>query len=423
MNVKESALKNKKDILKVYFKNKTLPNIFGRYPSFYVFSKLPLQDIEIDFSPTVQDNLLYIHIPFCYSVCKFCNLYKVPFSNQATVKQYLQKLHQELISISQNTKGAISCIWIGWWTPNLLTDRDVEELFSLVFKYFDIAKDAHIELDIHPAFIRKSTLDIYQKYGVRLLSLGVQSFSPQVIELANRWIQNDISLHSKLSEFNGYDFQIHLDFIVWLPSEHDYANIHDEIDKILKVTPIHSISVNTYENSFNTAFFSEWYRVSNEENQKKRRIAWDIEEYIKSKYGITRINSLFIKHFFTNRYNVIGVGAWAFWYLRWVGIYRNSLFQEYMIYNSQKKFFKFDILDEKIMYILHNWDMRELSFLYREQFGTYLYEDFPSYFEALDKRFFQFINDKHIYFTFGGNDIANFYLIDLYISRVYKYYD
>jgi len=73
-------------------------------------------------------------------------------------------------------------------------------LFEAIFEKFDVEENYHFELDIHPAFIRKTTLDIYEKYNVKLLSLGIQSFDSNVIELANRGIQNKVSLTEKLSE-------------------------------------------------------------------------------------------------------------------------------------------------------------------------------------------------------------------------------
>jgi coproporphyrinogen III oxidase-like Fe-S oxidoreductase len=75
----------------------------------------------------------------------------------------------------------------------------------------------HFELDIHPAFIRKTTLDIYKEYGVKLLSLGIQSFDENVIDISNRSIQNKVSLEKKLKELVPYNFNLHFDFIVGLP--------------------------------------------------------------------------------------------------------------------------------------------------------------------------------------------------------------
>jgi len=104
-------------------------------------------------------------------------------------------------------------------------------------------------------------------------------------------------------------------------------------------------------------------------------------------------------------------------------VYRNRLLSDYNDLYHEKNLFAFDDRDERIMYILHNWDRREVSFLYKEQFGTYIYHDFSDFFSSLDTKFYEYITDKHIFFKFPGDDFAAFQLVGLYLDKVSEFYE
>lgn len=411
-----SSLKN------IYFKNKTLPSLLTKYPSQYVFSKMDYKNVSLEYNDTFEKNSLYIHIPFCSSVCKFCNLYAIKKESSEQIQDYLYQLQWELSLISQKLKGNISHIWIWWWTPNLLSPKQTNDLLKHVFESFDISSDYHLELDVHPLFLWKELLEVYKEYNVQLLSLGVQSFNPEALKHAERSVMSQKILSAKIALINSYGIKVHLDFIVWLPN--DSLNFDYKIyDNFFKNLEIYSISVNKYENTFNTDFFRKWYRVWESNVNDKHRAVRDLEAYFLQNFGIRRNQSIFIKSFFRNRYNVIAAWSGAYWYLRWEWVYRNPLLKWYDTWGYwEKKFFKMSLRDEKIMYLYHNWDAHELSFLYKDQFDSYLVEDFPDFFKELKDSLYSFIDEKHVKFSFPGNDFADFILWGLLSKEIKQYY-
>ena len=406
--------------LHILYKNDLLPDIFTRYPSFYVFSKLKYEKQKIEYKNTTNWNLLYIHIPFCLSICDFCNLYKIPFKNRLQVSEYIDKLIIELIEKSKNIKWEISGIWIWWGTPNILDNNETIKLFNTIFENFKFKKEYSFEIDIHPNFITKDKISIYKEYWVDLLSVWIQSFEDTILKSINRGVQNNINILEKLKIINDFNINLHVDFIVGLPNDNYNINF-DKINNLFKNINIFSTSINKYENNINTQLYKDWYREEN--NNLKLQRVWKIETYILNTFWIKREKSFFIKHFFTSRYNVISCWAWAFWYIKDFGVYRNSFYNNYIKWNNEIKLFKFDNFEDKIMYILNNWDIEELSFLYKEQYWSYLYEDFNNFFENLDVKYYKNITDLHIKFLFKSDYIAKFKLIDLYYDKIKQYYE
>jgi len=401
--------------IKILNKINLLPDIFTRYPSFLFFHKLSYKNTKINFLDTKYWNLLYIHIPFCLSICNFCNLYKVPFKNNKETSTYVDILINELIEKSKKIKWNISGIWIWWGTPNIISDKDTLKLFNIIFTYFEISKDINFEIDIHPTFITENKIKIYKDFWVNLLSVWIQSFDTSILKKSNRENQNKIKINEKLKILNNFNIDIHIDIIVWLPW--DNLNIdYKKIDYLFKNIKIFSTSVNKYENSINTNFYKNWYRE--EVNYSKLEKVSELEKYIYDNFQVRREKSFFIKHFFTSRYNVISCWSGAFWYIRNFWVYRNELYSEYIKSSNNIKLFKFDDIDDKIMYILNNWDIEYISFLYKEQYWTYMYNDFSDFFENLDKRYYKNITDNHIRFLFKSDYIAKYKLIDLYFDKI-----
>jgi coproporphyrinogen III oxidase-like Fe-S oxidoreductase len=88
--------------IKIYKKNSLYADFLFSYPSTYLFQKfIPSAEIDIHkllSSSMSQNNILYIHIPFCYHICDFCNVYKekVDFS---LIEDYLSLLFLEIIEV------------------------------------------------------------------------------------------------------------------------------------------------------------------------------------------------------------------------------------------------------------------------------------------------------------------------------------
>ena len=181
---------------------------------------------------------IYIHIPFCKSICSYCDFCKVLY-NEEWVKLYLQKLKEE---IKDRYMGEnIKTIYIGGGTPSCLSYVYLDYLLKLtdLFK-----KDSLIEFtfECNIEDINEELLDLLKKYHVNRLSIGIESFDKNNLEFMKRTNDyKDVYNKIKLIRNKGFN-NINLDLIYALPNE-TLNVLKKDINKILKLKPEH---ISTY---------------------------------------------------------------------------------------------------------------------------------------------------------------------------------
>lgn len=125
---------------------------------------------------------VYLHIPFCKSICSYCNFCKM-FYNEKMVDRYLDCLEKEIKSRYQGE--VLDTIYIGGGTPSCLSLKQLERLFQIV----DILKKSNdFEYTIECNFdsMTKEKLELFQKYEVNRLSFGLESISSKNLKLLER---------------------------------------------------------------------------------------------------------------------------------------------------------------------------------------------------------------------------------------------
>jgi oxygen-independent coproporphyrinogen-3 oxidase len=150
---------------------------------------------------------LYIHIPFCDSICSYCDFPKY-LSSTNLQKRYLSALKEELRKINQ--KELKTC-YIGGGTPSSLSPTLLEDLLSFVKNKFVISGE--FTLEANPENLSEEKIKILASSGINRVSLGVQTFNKDILTYLNR-------KHSKEDVFSavrnlhkqGID-NINLDFI------------------------------------------------------------------------------------------------------------------------------------------------------------------------------------------------------------------
>lgn len=128
---------------------------------------------------------LYIHIPFCKKACHYCNFY---FStNQKHKYEFLQALCKELQQRATELKNTtVSSIYFGGGTPSLLTSEDLNLIFKTIETYYKIAPSAEITLEANPDDLKNSKIKMLSETQINRLSIGVQSFFEEDLQLMNR---------------------------------------------------------------------------------------------------------------------------------------------------------------------------------------------------------------------------------------------
>jgi oxygen-independent coproporphyrinogen-3 oxidase len=129
---------------------------------------------------------LYIHIPFCVSKCRYCGFYSTQYDN-ATADQYLADLQIEIENrAALFERRTCSSIYIGGGTPTALSREQLSRLFTLINGRLRIGPDAEITIEANPNTVRSKNLSHLRTQGVTRLSLGVQSFSDELLLVLGR---------------------------------------------------------------------------------------------------------------------------------------------------------------------------------------------------------------------------------------------
>jgi oxygen-independent coproporphyrinogen-3 oxidase len=130
--------------------------------------------------------VVYVHVPFCETLCRFCGFYKLPAAPGA-VDRYLDALEKETALVGPLFKGRpLRFLCIGGGTPSLLTIPQLERLFALLRRHFRITPATRIAFESSPNTLDPEKLAFLKRYGVEWLAIGVQSFDPALLKALNR---------------------------------------------------------------------------------------------------------------------------------------------------------------------------------------------------------------------------------------------
>ncbi len=137
----------------------------------------------VDFD-SIESNLgLYVHIPFCRSLCQYCPYNKTVYERDKAY-EYKQALISELDLYKDRLKNKnITSVYIGGGTPTLLTD-ELKEVLELIKTEFHFSGDIGIE--VHPAEADRKLFDTLQEIGVNLISMGIQTFNDRALKFLGR---------------------------------------------------------------------------------------------------------------------------------------------------------------------------------------------------------------------------------------------
>ena len=157
----------------------------------------------------------YIHIPFCESICSYCDFCKI-FYNDKIVDLYLDELENEVFSLYKGEQ--LETIYIGGGTPSCLNIRQLERLFSLTDK---LNKSQNLEFSIECNFSNTTfeKLKLFKQHGVNRLSFGLETTNVKHLKLLDRNENREKTVEIiKVAKEIGFN-NINVDLIYALPDE------------------------------------------------------------------------------------------------------------------------------------------------------------------------------------------------------------
>ncbi len=164
---------------------------------------------------------VYVHIPFCESVCYYCACNKVITKHHERATEYLTALRTEIELVSAQLGGAqpLSQLHFGGGSPTFLTDDELDALMATLRRAFRFVEGGEYAIEVDPRTIDAGRLKRLAAMGFNRLSFGVQDFDPQVQQAVHR-VQpfEQVAELMKVARDEGF-MSINMDLIYGLPKQ------------------------------------------------------------------------------------------------------------------------------------------------------------------------------------------------------------
>ncbi|WP_396181843.1 radical SAM family heme chaperone HemW, partial [Flavobacterium sp.] len=159
---------------------------------------------------------IYIHIPFCKQACHYCDFH---FSTSMTKKEelVLALAKEMLLRKDEFQNEIIETIYFGGGTPSVLTIDNIRFLIDTVYKHYKVVENPEITLEANPDDLDKKTILQYANSPINRLSIGVQSFFEDDLQLMNR-AHNSEEAKRCLKFATQYFDNISIDLIYGMPN-------------------------------------------------------------------------------------------------------------------------------------------------------------------------------------------------------------
>eukprot|EP01032_Pedospumella_encystans_P025199 gene25198-28488_t len=183
---------------------------------------------------------LYVHVPFCDTVCYYCGCNKIVTKDRSKAATYLSYLKQEIGMQGKLFSGMnqLGQLHFGGGTPTYLSDRQMEELMAHLRKNFEFAPDEEGEysIEIDPRTVSRERVHSLRQQGFNRVSLGVQDFDPDVQKAVNR-IQPEAETLAVMQAARDAGFRsISIDLIYGLPKQ-TLDTMRQTMAKVIAASP------------------------------------------------------------------------------------------------------------------------------------------------------------------------------------------
>src|SRR5262249_11407177 len=127
---------------------------------------------------------VYIHIPFCDTICNFCPFQKEKYQSEDTIDEYVEALIAEMdMKRAFLGRCKVDAIFIGGGTPSVLTPRQLELLGEALSRNYDLRSLNEFTCEVEVKSVSLEKLQTMRDIGVNRISFGAQTFSDQYREL------------------------------------------------------------------------------------------------------------------------------------------------------------------------------------------------------------------------------------------------
>lgn len=347
---------------------------------------------------------VYIHIPFCKSICAYCDFTKILY-NENYVMPYLESLAKDIEDSYE--KEEVKTLYIGGGTPSSLSAKELKRLEEII-GYFNLADDYEFTFECNVEDISEDLLYILKQMGVNRLSIGIESFNEQKLKFMNRRsVFKEVDAQIKLARSFGFN-NINLDLMYGIPNE-KMKDLKKDLKYMLKLNPEH---ISTYsliiedhtmckvreDENIDPELEIKMYNHITKKLAKKGFIHYEISNFAKSGYE-SKHNLVY-----WNNEEYYGYGLGASGYIKGFRYENTKNIDEYTLGNyrsSENLVSKTEMMENEVMLGLRKMDGVNLQKFF-DKYEVNLQDVFPvkpliKNKELIYKDGYIFINPKYIY--------------------------
>ena len=183
---------------------------------------------------------VYVHLPFCETLCTFCGCNTSITKNHAVEEPYLEALEKELDLYFEQVPNLkeieIKELHLGGGSPTYFSEDHLEKLVSSILKRVRPYPNAEFSIEVDPRRTRTTQLEVLHKKGFRRISLGVQDFDSEVQRIINRIQPFDLTKRVTDSARELGYHSVNFDLIYGLPKQ-TLSSIEKSMELTLQLKP------------------------------------------------------------------------------------------------------------------------------------------------------------------------------------------
>ncbi len=250
---------------------------------------------------------VYVHIPYCIQRCRYCDFTTFEQNSIMPPSDYLNLIVLEIQSRSRALQPLeLESIYFGGGTPSLFPPEYICKILDTLDACgLRRVNSTEVTIEINPATINLDKLRLYQSMGVNRFSLGVQTFSDDLLKVCGRE-HNSAQTHESLSLLSGYTSNFNLDILYGLPGQ-SLPQLEKDLNLALQYKPQH---VSAYCLTLNQGHPMNQNRPSDEIQMKMLdHISSQLEQHQIHQYEISN----FSKTNFESRHNLLYWKNHSYW--------------------------------------------------------------------------------------------------------------
>ncbi len=181
---------------------------------------------------------LYVHVPFCNTICYYCACNKVITKDHGRSAKYIKYVGREIGIVGGLIEGAPRVEQLHWGggTPTFLARDEMTTLMGMLREGFNVVPEAEISIEVDPRKVDAETIAFLGKLGFNRISIGVQDFDPEVQKAVNR-IQSEAETRTVIDAARANGFvSVNVDLIYGLPKQ-TVAGYAATLDKVIEASP------------------------------------------------------------------------------------------------------------------------------------------------------------------------------------------